>query len=113
MQCTSRALCNIVTLNCRSTRHSQATHRTCSNPVAEVVFACRSELRAVSGTAAARLRAETDWLELGRGAGLPVHVFRLGGAFGRPDGQSASTAACQQDCLVTSVSDEAHLGSSV
>jgi len=41
----------------------------------------RSELRATSGTAAARLRAEQDWLELGRGAGLPVHAFRLGGAF--------------------------------
>jgi len=43
----------------------------------------RSELRAVSGTAAARLRAEQDWLQLGRSAGLPVHAFRLGGALER------------------------------
>ena len=41
----------------------------------------RSELRAASGTATARLRAENDWLELSSIAGLPVHVFRLGGAF--------------------------------
>ena len=42
----------------------------------------------MSGTAAARLRAEAEWLQLRRDAGLPVHVFRLGGASGSGNGSA-------------------------
>jgi nucleoside-diphosphate-sugar epimerase len=41
-----------------------------------------SECRPVSRRSALRLKAEQDWLELGREAGVPVAVLRLSGIYG-------------------------------
>ena len=43
---------------------------------------CRSPVDASSPKAASRLRAEAAWLALHEEYGVPVHVFRLGGAAG-------------------------------
>jgi nucleoside-diphosphate-sugar epimerase len=37
----------------------------------------------LTSKARARAQAETGWLELHRAHGVPVHIFRLGGIYGR------------------------------
>lgn len=58
----------------------------------------RSELRATDATSAARVRAEREWLALRSEHQLPTHVFRLGGAPGRPFvcGGTYAVTACPE-----------------
>ena len=60
------------------------------------LFACSSELRGTSQTAKARIQAEVAWTALHQQAGLPVHIFRLGGT------QRLSASPPLPSCLVCS-----------
>jgi hypothetical protein len=54
----------------------------------------RSELRAAAGKGLARVEAENEWLQLHAELGVPVHVFRLGGARTALLGQCRTAATC-------------------